>query len=231
MPDALLIAHGQPSAPEAAEAALALEATKVGALMPGWRIKSATLAMNGALREVAGTLDAPLVLPLFMADGWFTRRLLPTRLAEAGLAGAPVLPPLGLAPGLVAIAINYAREAAQIAGFAPEAGTLILAAHGSATGPAAGKAARAFAQAMLPAGFADQRLGFIEEAPGLADVACDAGPHALCLPLFVARGGHVIDDIPQALDRAGFAGTLLDPIGLHPEVPALIASLLRGAPS
>jgi sirohydrochlorin ferrochelatase len=75
--------------------------------------------------------------------------------------------------------------------------------------------------------FAAIRTGFIEEPPHLAEVAAGAGAQAICLPLFVARWGHVIDDIPAALARAGFTGILLDPLGTMAEVPALLAEAIR----
>ena len=46
---ALIISHGQPSDPDPAEAALALLAAKVAALLPDWRVDSATMAKTGAL--------------------------------------------------------------------------------------------------------------------------------------------------------------------------------------
>jgi sirohydrochlorin ferrochelatase len=58
-------------------------------------------------------------------------------------------------------------------------------------------------------------------------VAKTFGPGALCLPFFAARGGHVIDDLPEALAEAGFSGRLLDPVGLDSRVPGLIAAALR----
>jgi sirohydrochlorin ferrochelatase len=69
--------------------------------------------------------------------------------------------------------------------------------------------------------------GFIDQSPRIAEVARRLGPGAVCLPFFAARGGHVIDDLPQALDEAGFTGTLLDPVGVDPRVPGLIAAALR----
>ncbi len=48
-------------------------------------------------------------------------------------------------------------------------------------------------------------------------------PEALCLPFFAARGGHVVEDLPAALAEAAFRGTVLEPVGLDPRVPALIA--------
>ena len=52
---ALIVSHGQPSDPDPAEAALAALAAKVAALLPDWRVDSATLAKPDALaKAVAG---------------------------------------------------------------------------------------------------------------------------------------------------------------------------------
>ena len=72
---------------------------------------------------------------------------------------------------------------------------------------------------------------FIDQQPQIATVAAGMPAGAIVLPFFAARGGHVIDDLPEALEEAGFAGTVLPPLGLDPRVPGLIAAALRGAPS
>jgi sirohydrochlorin cobaltochelatase len=57
----------------------------------------------------------------------------------------------------------------------------------------------------------------------------DAGDKAICLPLFVARWGHVAGDIPDAVATSGFRGMVLDPIGLHPDVPGIVARAIAAA--
>ena len=57
-------------------------------------------------------------------------------------------------------------------------------------------------------------------------VVVGLGPAAVLLvllPLFVARWGHVAGDLPDAVTDAGFAGVTLDPLGVHEDVPAIIA--------
>jgi sirohydrochlorin ferrochelatase len=43
------------------------------------------------------------------------------------------------------------------------------------------------------------------------------------------QAGHVDDDIPEALQQAGFRGPLLPPLGAHPVVPELIARAIGNA--
>jgi sirohydrochlorin ferrochelatase len=212
---ALIAAHGQPSDPGPAEGDLHRLGQQVAARLPGWHIATATLAGPDALSRAIDGRPAPLVLPFFMAEGWFTRSELPRRLTAAGIAAPRLLPAFGTWPEVAALAGRAAADEAARAGWPRAETTLLLAAHGSGRSRAPSEAARAIAGQVQ--GFAAVRLGFIEEAPFLP-------ARSLCLPLFVARWGHVTDDIPAALAEAGFTGRTLDPVGCHPEVPALIAA-------
>jgi sirohydrochlorin ferrochelatase len=166
-----------------------------------------------------------VVYPLFMADGWFTQTHLPDRLAAAGAGAVTQLAPFGLDPAVQELTVDLARTAAE-----QGATELLLAAHGSFRSPAPAAVARAMAAKIsAETGLAQVETGFIDQSPRIAEVARGLGPSAVCLPFFAARGGHVIDDLPQALAQAGFAGALLDPVGLDPRVPGLIAAALRAA--
>jgi sirohydrochlorin ferrochelatase len=108
---------------------------------------------------------------------------------------------------------------------------VFLAAHGSGRSAQAARDTQGFAAALaavLPV--AELRVGFVEEPPYLADQAFDLGARAICLPFFAAKGGHVTDDIPEALDLAGFQGVFLDPIGCAPGAAALVARGLKREP-
>ncbi len=227
---ALIVAHGQPSDPEPPEAEMAEMARKVASHLPGWRIGSATLAAPESLKLALRSLEKALIFPFFMADGWFIRTLLPRRLAEAGAPEARVLTPFGLLPDTADLAVAILAEALAARGWRSDETTLVLAAHGSGRSPHPAAAARALQSAISEGlAFADCRLGFIEEAPELVEVAEGAGARVLCLPLFVARWGHVEDDIPAALHAAGFHGVTLPPLGTDARVPQLIARAIAAA--
>ena len=225
---ALLVSHGQPSDPDGPEADLRTLAAKVARHLPGWQVAGTTLSGQGTLEAAVRTLGTDLaVYPLFMTDGWFVRDRLPDRLAQAGRTHYKILPPLGLDPALPDLCLRRAKEAAVEAGIDPAESTLLLAAHGSPSAPRAGEVAREVAAHLAAAGvFRKVVTGFVDEAPFLADAARIAGP-AICLPYFAAANGHVREDIPEALDKAGFKGLRLAPIGTDPLVPGLIADSLR----
>lgn len=217
------MAHGQPSEPAPHEQALALLAGRVGDHLPGWQIRSATMAAPGRLEaEVAALADAALVYPVFMAAGHFVNGVLPRRIGTGRLRQ---LDPLGLDPGLPGLA---ARLLAGLPGGAPR--QVLLAAHGSGRGMAAAEAAYRFIDALRPLlpGTAIT-AGFVEQAPGIAEAAAGLNGDAVVLPFLAFAGGHYREDVPQALAAAGFTGRVLPVLGSDPGVPALIAAALKAA--
>lgn len=226
--NAIIVSHGQPSEPAAAEAELARFAADVARHLPGWRITGATLAAEQALEAaLAGAGSRPLIYPLFMTGGWFASEALRARLEGSQ---AQILPPFGIEPELPALAAGAVCAVMQARGWQAPDTRLLLAAHGSGRSENSARDTRRFAdalRALVP--FGELRIGFIEEPPYLADMAFDLGAQSICLPFFAARRGHVLDDLPEALEPAQFAGVELAPIGLAPGVHALVARVLRQA--
>ncbi|PZR00392.1 MAG: cobalamin biosynthesis protein CbiX [Cereibacter sphaeroides] len=229
-PVAVIVAHGQPSDPAPAEAEIAELAARVAALVPEIDVRSATLATDGALAVAVSGAERVVVYPLFMADGWFTETHLPSRLIAAGADEVCRLAPFGLDPAVQDLTLALAAEAAARIGLPPHRASVLLAAHGSFRSDAPAAVARAMAARIAAeGGFAKVEPAFIEQTPRIADVARGFGAATICLPFFAARGGHVTEDLPAALAEAGFAGQLVDPVGLDHRVPGLIAATLRAA--
>ncbi|MCE8526154.1 cobalamin biosynthesis protein CbiX [Ruegeria pomeroyi] len=225
---ALIVAHGQPSDPDPAEAALTRFAARVAASAPGLTVHSATMAAPGRLEAALESLPETVpIYPLFMARGWFVTSALPRRL---GARGNQMLDPLGIDPDLPAlIAAHLSTELEQRGWPVAESG-LVLAAHGSGRSRNPSAVAHGFAEnlrAHLPV--ARLSVGFVEEAPSIAEAASGHGAMSLCLPFFACAGGHANEDVPQALEQAGYAGTLLPVLGDLPPVPALIARRISEA--
>jgi len=226
---ALIVAHGSPSAPEEPSRVLRALAADVAMLLPGWAVRGATLAAPGAIADALKDLPEAgrlLVYPHFMADGWFTTEELPRRLAGGGVGKFDILPAFGLDPAVLRLCLRRAEEAAQAESYAPGEAALLVAAHGSPSDPrpaaAAGVAVRLLGQS---GAFREVRVGFIDEAPFLADAARIDGS-AICLPFFAGRAGHVEVDLPAALAEANFPGPMLAPIGADAAVPGIIAAAL-----
>ena len=217
---ALIVAHGQPSDPRPAGAALEALAARVEALMPGWSVGAATLAEEGALARAVEGRPGGVVFPMFMAGGWFTKVQIPKKLAEAGAVGWSVLEPFGCDPLVHDLCVTLVREAGE-----REA---ILAAHGSFKSSVPSDIAVHVAGRIAAEAGVEVAAGFIDQEPQLSSLT---GRGGVCLPFFAAGGGHVSDDIPQALAAAGFAGRILPPVGLDGRVPGIIAAALaRGVP-
>jgi sirohydrochlorin ferrochelatase len=217
---ALIVAHGQPSDPRPAGAALEALAARVEALMPGWSVGAATLAEEGAIARAVAGRQGGVVFPMFMAGGWFTRVQIPKRLAEAGAVGWTVLEPFGCDPLVHDLCVTLVREAG--------AEQVILAAHGSFKSPAPSDIAFHVAGRIAAETGAEVAAGFIDQEPQLVSLT---GRGGICLPFFAAEGGHVNDDIPEALGAAGFTGRILPPVGLDARVPGIVAAAIaRGVP-
>jgi len=214
---ALIVAHGQPSDPGPAAAALTALAARVAEFMPGWQVAAATLAEPGALGRAVVGRGPGVVFPMFMAGGWFTKVQIPAKLAEAGATGWRVLEPFGCDPGVHDLCVTLAREAG--------ADQMILAAHGSFKSSVPSDIARHVASRIAAEAGLQVATGFIDQSPQLSSLA-GFGAKAACLPFFAAEGGHVAEDIPKALIEAGFQGRVLPPVGLDARVPALIAAAI-----
>lgn len=216
---AIIVAHGQPSAPEPPEKALHDLAKAVSAELAEWQVRSATLASPGKLESVME--DGAVIYPFFMSRGWFTSKVLPDRLKGREYKMAC---PFGLDPTLPELAAKAVVHAQQTAGWSAEPIHLLLAAHGSARGPKAAEAAEAFV-ARLADFLPKARIApaYVEQAPGIEDTARSLPPRTLCLPFFAQNGDHVREDIPEALTAAGFTGQLMPVLGALPDTPGLIA--------
>lgn len=214
---ALIVAHGQPSDPRPAGAALEALAAQVQALLPGWQVRAATLAEPGALAQAVAGQGAGVVFPMFMAGGWFTRVQIPGKLAEAGAKGWTVLEPFGCDPMVHDLCVTIAGEAG--------AGEVVLAAHGSFKAAAPSDIALHVAGRIGAEARARVAAGFIDQEPQLSTLT-GFGPDAICLPFFAAEGGHVSADIPAALAKARFQGRILPPVGADARVPGIIAAAI-----
>ena len=231
-PLSVVVAHGSPSDPDPLDLTLRALAGDIAVRMSDRRriVRGATLAKTGSLEAALSAPPGQLIriYPFFMSDGFFVRRELRRRVAEATCNPVEYSAPFGLDPLLPALCVKRACEAIERSGCAARDSVLVLAAHGSRSNPASAEATRLVERRIREMGvFAEVRSGFVEEAPSIADAASGLGSRpAVCLPLFATSGGHVEGDIPEELDRAGFTGKLLQPIGEDAEIPALIAATL-----
>lgn len=182
-------------------------------------------SVKDALHTLAA--DRILVYPLFASSGYFTRDRLVQILDEAGSDGRNIemLTPLGLDPGLPDIVLQQACDAAHDHGFAPQACTVILLAHGSQRNPASRQSTERMARAIEErALFRKVDVAFLEEQPSLDDVAAVTEGPAVVVGMFSGEGLHGAKDAPRLVERLRrndivFAGIM----GSAPGIAELVA--------
>ncbi|MGL9618630.1 CbiX/SirB N-terminal domain-containing protein [Bradyrhizobium sp. U531] len=191
------------------------------------------------ISEALETLTARriLVYPLFASSGYFTRDRLVQLLDEAKGDGRSIdmLPPLGLDPGLPDLLCDQAVACARDHGYAPEACTFVLLAHGSKRNPASRQATEQVAREIeTRAACREVVVAFLEEQPSLEEAAQSIHGPAIVLGLFSGEGLHGAKDAPKLVARLGrpevvFAGIMGSGPGIEDLVARAVVAALRDA--
>ena len=146
-----------------------------------------------------------------MAKGWFVTSALPKRIGDHAIR---ILDPLGIDPELPTLTARALQEKLSEQKWAAQSTDLVIAAHGSGRSRNPSVVTKEFAvQLGKQVAFRSVRVGFVEEQPAIAEAALGASDQALCLPFFACNGGHVLEDVPEELDRANFAGVVMPVVG------------------
>jgi sirohydrochlorin cobaltochelatase len=189
-------------------------------------------ALVDVLREAgcAGP-DLILVYPFFMSGGYFVKKVLPERIAEAGIARPhKILEPLGLDPALPGLLLRLSLQTAGGAGFSPAETRLLVAAHGSKIGRTPAETAEAIARAIrVRSPFKEVTAAFIEEPPFIAESLRVTALPTVVAGLFSGDGMHGHDDVGEAIKGASAPCAYTRPAGSDPEVAALIEALVLRA--
>jgi sirohydrochlorin cobaltochelatase len=218
----------------AEQAAAALRAAGDGFADVGAAFLTAPPAPAEALAGLRG--DPVCVVPMFMAEGYFMRAVLPKALAHAdpGRRRLILAPPLGVAPDLTAVIERRAVAHASDVGFVPAQTTLLLVGHGTERDPASREAVRFHAGRLAAWGrFARVEIALLEEEPRIATQLAACAGDMVALGFFAGPGMHAGEDVPQALAadprrgerRLGYAG----PIGAAPDIAVILGALARTA--
>lgn len=232
---AVLVAHGDRGGP-APNAALHAQTEAVRALT-GLPIVTAGVlkgepTLEDALAQAASSGAARIsVYPLFMADGYFMRKVR-ERVEATGISSEPsILAPLGLDPALPDILVAEAAGIAPLRGFDPLSSRLLIVGHGSKLGPASANATRkAAARAALARRFASVTTAFLEEQPFLDDALAAAGQTPTVVAgFFFGDGMHGGEDVPDAIAETGANAIYTGAIGNSAAVAPLIAAALTAS--
>ena len=195
-------------------------------------LKSEELTLEDALRQAHASGAARIaVYPMFMADGYFTSKVLPERIAAAGLAQfCTILPPLGLDPLMPSLIMQHAVAAAQTVALNPAHTRLLLVGHGSKISRASQRSTERLACKLRRLQrFACVETAYLEESPFLDDQLKGVELTTLVSGFFTSDGLHASEDVPAAIAQAGASAHYAGPIGNRPEIAQIIAAAVRTA--
>jgi sirohydrochlorin cobaltochelatase len=172
------------------------------------------------------------LLPLLMAEAYTLRAMLrKLEKVPAPHGGLQICRPLGAHPRFADLIARRGDAACARREWPSAATALVIAAHGTTRDPDSGTTARAHAEAIRRSGsFAEVATAFLDEPPTLPQaLSALSSRRCVVVGLFVDRGEHGEEDIPELLapfgERAAYAG----PVGTDPAVIEFILDQVRTA--
>lgn len=166
-------------------------------------------AFSRVLDSVAA--DEVVVVPVFTAQGYFTRDVLP---AEMGLDGPltrrgkrriHLTPTVGEHKLLDSIVNARLRDTVDRFGLQPDQTAAAIIGHGTPRNRNSRAAARAQAERLRALGWLREVVAvYLDDEPAIASVYHNtSSPNIIALPYFLAEGSHVTGDVPRALGISG----------------------------
>lgn len=167
-----------------------------------------------------------VAVPVFVSDGYFVSTVVPERVEEASSndATVSVTEPVGTHEAISRAILRQVRTTAD----SPEDKTAIaLVGHGSEHGSANKETVTQHARRIRQQeSFASVDSYFVEEPPSPEQVPESVtAPNLVIVPLFIASGAHVTDDIPELVGFSGRRDTVdgtkitqTDPVGVDQRV-------------
>jgi sirohydrochlorin cobaltochelatase len=200
--------------------------------------------------------DDVAVVPLFTAQGYFTRTVIPAEMGIEPLpaAGHEPLPQavsgktirytrtLGEHPRIADIVRSRVDTAVAAAGVPLDQIAIAVIGHSTSRNPDSRKATEAQA-ALLRAGIPAREVVavYLDDMPAIPNVyRMTSAPYIVAVPYFLAAGSHTTNDVPDALglEPGRTAGEIdgrmviyTPPLGSASELAAMALDLVRGAGS
>lgn len=230
----VIVAHGDRSGaePNAALAGHARALADTGRFAHvGHGVLKGEPGFEDALVAAAARSTALVVVPMLMAEGYFTASVLPRRLAATGLV-ARIAAPLGLNDAIPGLIGAMARESARAAGLAPGDSDLMVVGHGSALGDRARvPVERACARLDGVAGFVRVRPAYVEEDPFLGPAVDALDRPTVVASLLASDGLHGSDDLDEALAGARVPIVRTGALGRDQRIRPILLDLIAAAAS
>jgi sirohydrochlorin cobaltochelatase len=188
--------------------------------------------------------DDVYVVPVFLAEGYFTRQVVPRELALQGERSTldrqriHYCRPVGAHPSMRELVLQRALATCRSGPTEARDSALVIIGHGTNRSSTSGDTVYELVDSLRSRGeFAFVTCGFLDEDPPIADIVASLRvPNVVLVPFFVAEGWHTAETIPTDLGLAGTrterAGrTLLysPPVGTLPEITEVILSIVGDA--
>ncbi len=237
-PGVLLVAHGSARSGESAGPVLALAGALSDRGFP--EVRAAFWKEEPFLHQALELMrsEVVLVLPVFLAEGYFTRTVVPRELGlrpgenRVGDRAVHLLSPLGAAEGMATIVAELARDGLPRE-TDPSSALLIVLGHGTPRDPGSADAVLAVsARLNRDRTFGRVAPAFIDQEPRLEDEVRGAREATIVVvPFLVSSGWHGGTTVPQELQRLRSV-VYTQPVGNHPSIVTLAETiLLRATPS
>jgi len=145
-----------------------------------------------------------VVVPWFLANGYFTTKILQREFAEPAGVGCRVTEPIGSRPEILGHFQKRAERLLAVKNWKPNQVSLLVASHGTPLHTGSRGAAVGLAEQLAKDGYRTARAVFLEEEPKIADwrILIQEGP-VVVLPHFLAGGLHGSEDVPELLGLSG----------------------------
>ena len=146
-----------------------------------------------------------VVVPWFLAKGYFTTQILSREFGETAGVECRVTEPIGSRPEILGQLQKRAARLLALKKWERLEVSLLLASHGTPLHAGSRGAAVDLAGELAKDGYRMARAVFLEEEPKIADwkeVVASGGP-VIVLPHFLAGGLHGSEDVPKLLGIAG----------------------------
>lgn len=205
----VLVGHGSHISPETAGIVWE-QVDRIRALNVVDEVTAAFWKEAPSFHQVIDTLaaDDVTIVPLFTAQGYFTRTVIP---AEMGLTRALTesdgrvlryTPTLGGHPYLTQIVRQHVREALRQSGAEPSGAAVAIIGHGTRRNPESRRATLDQAEQVRDL-VAESVAVFLDDSPAIPDLfRLTSQPVVIAVPFFLALGSHTTIDVPEEIGLA-----------------------------
>ena len=145
-----------------------------------------------------------VVVPWFLANGYFTTKILKREFSETPGMECRVTEPIGMRPEILGHFQKRAERLLAVKNWKPAQVSLLVASHGTPLHTGSRGAAVGLAEQLAKDGYRTAQAVFLEEEPRIADwrLLIQEGP-VVVLPHFLAGGLHGSEDVPELLGISG----------------------------